>query len=173
MHSSLHLDILTFYHFASLSRALSSSTDDTSHKASLLRVCTVAYDCIMYSIQLSLLNPQAVELVKGAVDTLQSMLKDTLSLCQLPDVCGIQPYGPQLSFELHSTTQGLYTAGEGLLVEAELVMANFLLQISERYVEEERQERTKQQQKTYTQQVHTVCTTMQWCTTCSQTSTDD
>ena len=83
------------------------------------------------------------------------MLKDTLSLCQLPDVCGIQPYGPQLSFELHSITQGLYTAGEGLLVEAELVMANFLLHISERYVEEERQERTKQQQKSYTQQVYT------------------
>ena len=96
-----------------------------------------------------------MELVKGAVDTLQSMLKDTLSLCQLPDVCGIQPYGPQLSFELHSITQGLYTAGEGLLVEAELVMANFLLHISERYVEEERQERTKQQQKSYTQQVYT------------------
>lgn len=44
-----------------------------------------------------------------------------------------------------------------MLVEAGLEMAEALLQISEKYVDDERSERKKQQEKSYTEQVDCWC----------------
>ena len=44
-----------------------------------------------------------------------------------------------------------------MLVEEGLEMAEALLQISEKYVDDERSERKKQQEKSYTEQVDSWC----------------
>ena len=97
-----------------------------------------------------------MELLQGAVSTVQSVLEDALSLCPLSDVslCAHS----KLSIIMY-VLQGLCHPEEGVLVEAGQELADTLLLVAEEYIADERWKRSRQQKKSCIEKVgeQSVC----------------
>ena len=95
-----------------------------------------------------------MELLQGAVSTLQRVLGDAQSMCSLSDV------GLGNCTSLIATycicvcdIQGLHLPLEGVMIEAQLELADTLLLVYEEHVLEERQIKSQHQQKTCIEKV--------------------